>query len=411
MALSGGVPKRSCGLLAAVAMSLGAPSAAVAQAPGSLDAGFGNGGFATAPLGSWVGSVASLTKPNGKIVTVGEAEIGGRRMIASTMLRADGSVVSSYGDGGWVTVDIGGAAAGNAIALQRDGKLVLAGTGRHGGSGPLALTAVRLRPSGELDPSFSKDGIVTVPIGREAIATGVAIQDNGKVVVSGTVLTEYHRFAVVRFNPNGSVDRGFGDGGVSVLDRPAVAWGMVMQRDGRYVVAGHTVTGGREAYTAIRMRRSGGLDQSFGNGGEVLVPIATDAYGLAVALQPDGKLLLTGNTVGNQQVATVRLLPNGSIDPSFGSGGTAAFPGAGVNAIALQADGKILLAGVGATLVRLDQNGYMDQTFGDGGTIFARIGTSDAANGVSVQPNGMIVLAGAATISGRIVNSVIRVHP
>jgi uncharacterized delta-60 repeat protein len=399
-------------VVAAVALSLLAASPAWAQAPGSLDPGFGSGGFSTAPLGSWVGAVASLTKPNGKIVTVGETEIGGRHLIASALLRPDGSLVSSYGDGGWATVDIGGAATGNALALQPDGKLVLAGTGRHGGTGPLALTAVRLRPNGELDPTFGQGGISTIPIGSEAIATGVAVQGNGKIVLSGTALTDQYRFAVARLKPNGSVDRRFGDRGVSVVDRPAVAWGMALQRDGRYVVAGHTVSGGQDVYMAVRMRRDGALDQSFGNGGEVLVPIASDAYGLALALQPDGKILLTGNTVGTQQVATVRLLRDGSIDPSFGSAGTSAFPGAGVNAIALQADGRILLAGVGATVVRLDPNGLIDPSFGDGGTMFARIGSSDAANGVSVQPRtGMIVLAGAATISGRIVQSVIRLHP
>jgi uncharacterized delta-60 repeat protein len=411
MARVGGVPGRSCGLAAVAALSLIAASPAAGQAPGSLDPDFGNFGFATAPLGSWVGAVASLTKPTGKIVTVGETEIGGRQLIASALLRPDGSLVSSFGDGGWATVDIGGAATGNAIARQPDGKLVLAGTGRHDGTGPLSLTAVRLRPNGQLDRTFGHGGITTIPVGREAIATGLAIQANGKIVLTGTSLTDAYRFTVARLNPDGSVDRGFGDRGVSVLGRPAVAWGMAMQPDGRYVVAGHTIGGGRDVYAAVRMRRSGELDRSFGDGGEVLVPIGTDAYGLAVAVQPDGKLLLTGSTVGPDQVATIRLLPNGSADPSFGSAGIAAFPGAGVNAIAVQPDGKVLLAGVGASLVRLEPNGLIDRTFGNQGAVFARIGTDDAANGVSVQRNGMIVLAGAATISGRIVQMVVRVHP
>jgi uncharacterized delta-60 repeat protein len=134
---------------------------------------------------------------------------------------------------------------------------------------------------------------------------------------------------------------------------------------------------------------------------------------MAIARQADGKLLLTGTAVsGSNVVATARLNTNGTLDSSFGSGGIARFNGAGVNAMTIQASGKILLAGVGASVVRLNSNGSMDTSFGDRGLAWAQTGSSDAANGITIQPSdGKIVLAGGATINGRIVLSVVRMQP
>jgi uncharacterized delta-60 repeat protein len=388
--------------------------AAPASASGELDTSFGSGGYATAPLGTWSGAVASVVQPDGKIVTAGEALVNGKYLLVSTRMRTNGSLDSTYGSGGWVTVDMGGSAAGNALALQPDGKIVIAGTGRgDGGTGPLALAAVRLKTDGSLDPSFGSGGIATVPIGSVAQATGLAIQSDGKIVLGGAAVTDHHRFVVARLNANGSIDSSFGTGGVTKFEPDGVAWGLVLQPDGRIVLAGEATSNNQRVFMAARVRSNGTPDLSFGNRGVVLVPIGSNAWGMAVTRQPDGKLLLTGSAVaGSNVVATVRLLSNGSLDSSFGSGGIAKFNGAGVNAMTLESSGKILLAGVGASVVRLNANGGMDTSFGDRGLAWAQTGSSDAANGITIQPSdGKIVLAGGATISGRIVLSVVRMLP
>lgn len=398
------------GAIAAVLAGLGAAPAV--GAPGTVDTTFGNGGYSTAPLGDWAGAVASVVQPDGKIVTAGEALVNGGYLLVSTRMNPNGSMDSSYGSAGWVTVDIGGSAAGNAIALQPDGKIVIGGTGRSdGGTGPLALAAVRLRTDGGLDQSFGTRGIATVPIGSVAQATGLAIQSDGRIVLGGAAVTDHHRFVVARLNANGSIDTSFGSNGYTTFSPDGVAWGLVLQPDGRIVLAGEATSGGQRVYMAARVRSNGAPDSSFGSGGVVMIPVGSNAWGMAIVRQPDGKLLVTGTAVvsSSHVVATVRLNGNGTLDSSFGAGGIAKFNGAGVNAMTLQSNGKILLAGVGASVVRLSANGSMDTTFGDRALAWAQTGTSDAANGITIQPSdGKIVLAGAATVDGRIVLMVAR---
>jgi uncharacterized delta-60 repeat protein len=155
---------------------------------------------------------------------------------------------------------------------------------------------------------------------------------------------------------------------------------------------------------------SGSLETTFGTGGFSTVQLGTWVAAAACVVQSDGKIVTTGeaNINGTNVIVSTRMMPDGSLDPTFGSNGIASFPGAGVNAITLQSDGKIVLAGVGASAVRLNPNGSMDAGFGSYGLAWAQIGTSDAANGIAIQTNGKIVFAGAATINGHIVPSVPR---
>jgi uncharacterized delta-60 repeat protein len=405
----------SVGVAAIAAIAFAAFTAAPAgAASGSLDTAFGNGGFSTAPLGTWAGAVASVVQADGKIVTAGEAQVNDKYVLVSTRMNPNGSLDWSYGNGGWVSVDMGGSAGGNAIALQPDGKIVIAGTGRsNGGTGPLALAAVRLKTDGSLDSSFGTGGIATVPIGSVAQATGLAIQSDGKIVLGGAAVTDHHRFVVARLNSNGTIDSGFGTGGYTKFNPDGVAWGLVLQPDGKIALAGEATSNGQRVYMVARVRSNGTPDPTFGSNGVVMIPIGSNAYGMAIALQPDGRLLITGCAVaGSNVVATARLQSNGALDSSFGSGGIAQFNGWGVNAMTLQSSGKILLAGVGAAVVRLNANGSMDTSFGSGGLAWAQTGSNDAANGITIQPgDGKLVLAGAATINGRVVLSVARLQP
>lgn len=388
-----------------------AATPAGAASAGSVDTAFGTNGTSTVPVGSLAVAVAATVQSNGAIVSAGEATVAGTNVILSTRMLSSGAPDPAYGHSGTVTVNINGGACANAVALQPDGKIVLAGTGGDLSSGTLAFAAVRLLPNGQLDPQFGHGGVSTVPIGTEAIANAVSIRPDGKIVLGGMATVAHPEFASARLNSNGSIDSSFGRRGVVTLAPPAAAWGMVLQPDGKVVLAGQQDYRGAQAFMAARLTTSGTLDATFGNGGLVTVPVGSTAIGNAVALQPDGRIVLAGNAFTSTSVAaTVRLMSNGSLDPSFGSGGIATLPlWEAVNAVGLQSDGEILLGATGATAVRMNRDGTPDQTFGTGGATRVQLGTgNDAANGVTTQPDGGIILSGVAHMGGTAVLSVIR---
>ena len=279
-------------------------------------------------------------------------------MIVSTRMTSTGTLDASYGVGGIVTVAINGAAgvdSGAGLALQSDGKILIAGCGRSGGGGPISFAAVRLLPDGSLDASFGAGGVRTVPIGAEAIANAVVIQSDGKIVSAGVASMGHNEFAAVRLNADGTTDSGFGTGGTVTLS-PGAAWGMVLQPDGKLVLAGQASRGGGsqgQAFMAARLLADGTLDARFGQAGIVTVPIGATSYGFGIALQSDGRLVLAGPAFTTTGVAAAaRLNEDGTLDPSFGSGGIATLKDwQGVNGIILDSSGRIVLPAVGASAV------------------------------------------------------------
>jgi uncharacterized delta-60 repeat protein len=272
------------------------------------------------------------------------------------------------------------------------------------------MTVFRLTPNGQLDPGFGTGGVVNVRVGRSAMADAVAIQPDGKIVLGGTALTDHNRFAAVRLNSDGSVDQSFGTAGISLLDPPGAAWGMGLDSQGNVVLAGQETYNGRQAYMAARLLPNGAAAPSFGDSGIVTLPIGTSAIGLAMAVQPDDKVVVTGTAnTGHLSVTTVRLNTDGSLDQSFGTAGVASYPGSGVNQMAVESDGQMVLVGAGASAIRLNADGSPDLTFGKRGLALLPIGTHDVANGVAIEPDGMIVLAGEATINASMQLSVIRI--
>jgi uncharacterized delta-60 repeat protein len=401
-----------------VAIGVCSPAAA---ASGSLDTSFGQGGSTTVAIGSVAAAAAVVVQPDGKIVTAGQASVNNQNVIVSTRMNPDGSLDQGYGHGGIVTVAINGGAgvdSGAALTLQSDGKIVIAGSGRDGTYGPLMFAAVRLDPDGSLDSSFGHGGVATVPLGSTSIANAVVVQPNGSIVLAGTALVGHNEFAAARLNANGTLDSSFGSGGTTAVNSTGGAWGMVLQSDGRLVLAGQTTNpsssvANAQQFMAARLNSNGTLDASFGQGGIVTVPVGSSALGFGIALQPDGRLVLAGPAFTTTGVAaTVRLNTDGSLDQSYGHGGIGTFPDwYGVNGIVLDLQGRIVLPTVGAGAVRLNPNGSADQTFGTGGNALAKLGTSGGANGAAIQPaDGKIVLAGAATINGQTVLTVIRLN-
>src|SRR5205823_4847629 len=124
-----------------------------------------------------------------------------------------------------------------------------------------------------------------------AIANAVAIQADGKIVLGGTARTDHERFAAARLSAGGALDRTFGTNGVATLPATAAGWGMVLQPDGKIVLAGQGASG-TTSYLVGRMLTTGKADLTFGKSGIATIPVGTGAFGDAVALQPDGKILV-----------------------------------------------------------------------------------------------------------------------
>jgi uncharacterized delta-60 repeat protein len=202
---------------------------------------------------------------------------------------------------GIVTTNFGsGAAAGNSVAIQSDGKIVVAGYFSSGGSA-IDIAVARYNSDGTLDTGFDTDGKVTTAIGSATdIGYSVAIQADGKIVVAGYAhMGSTDDFAVVRYNNDGTLDGGFGTGGKVTTDFGSGAdWGysVALQLDGKIVVAGFASSSGNKI-AVVRYKSDGTLDTGFDTDGKVTTAIGSSGdYGSSVALQSDGKIVVAGST-------------------------------------------------------------------------------------------------------------------
>jgi uncharacterized delta-60 repeat protein len=316
---------------------------------------------------------------------------------ARVALAAPGDLDPSFGDLGRTTVDFGSSDSARAVAVQPDGKIVVAGYGNSS----IDIAVARLEPDGSLDPSFDGDGRVTIDFGDVDVAEAVALQPDGKIVVAGYTTVNLD-VVVVRLRPDGSLDPDFDGDGKKTIDYAGgdQARGVVVQPDGKIVVAG---VGGPGVEVAVtRLNPDGSFDETFDGDGTAGVDFGGSDQGSAVALQADGRIVVVGYTSVNDQALALRLDENGALDPTFGVGGkwNIGYGGSSLHtSVALQPDGKIVIGGVGGPLnefafARLDPMGALDPTFAEDGARLLDLGGDDYAADVVLQPNGKIVLAG-----------------
>ncbi len=343
---------------------------------GSVDTSFGTAG--QVPVGGTQNTAQGLAlQPDGKIVVVGFTRGGTNEDFAVARYDTNGAVDTSFGTGGKVSADFSAAVdRAWAVLIQPNGGIVVAGHASI--SSPLGadneFAVARFTSSGALDTSFGTGGKVTTNIaGRTDLAHAAALQGDGKIVLAGRVADgggDNPDFGLVRYNADGSLDTGFGVAGI-VREVTANSWDeaadLVIQNDGKIVAAGHAIVGS-SGFALRRFNADGSRDSGFGSNGLVTTTLSTqDDYGRGVALQRDGKIVVVGGTssLSKPDFGVMRYNADGTLDPSFGSGGklTVDFFGAGDNAqdIAIQADGKIVVSGaatngtsVGLGLVRIN---------------------------------------------------------
>lgn len=375
-----------------------------APAPGSPDVSFGRGGMVTTGFGrgelaeAVAGAVA--VQSDGRLVVAGSARLGEERRddFALARYNRNGTLDRTFGRGGKVTTDFAtGSEFAAALVVQRDGKIVAAG----GASTDPEIDAVdfalvRYNRDGSLDRTFGNDGRVTTDFagGFDRIHA-LVLQPDGKLVAAGWASTSPDRgwddVALARYNRDGSLDRTFGDGGrVSTdLGTSEYANALALQRDGKLVAAG--VIGAD--FGLVRYHRDGTLDRSFGDGGHVVTDFGYyyDAVN-AVAVLRDGRVVAAGRTDTNPSgdVALARYLPDGTLDTTFGRGGTT-YLGFNdyANALVVQPDGKLLAAGYSGIFC-FEADGAVDATFGVDGFV----ATDYAPYAAALQPDGKLVLAG-----------------
>lgn len=398
------MPKLLSPVLAAVLL-LAAPAAAGARA-GDL--------LATSVVGHGrvnLSGHAVAVQGDGRATVVGSRN--GHAFLI-TRLRRDGTPDRTFGHRGTKTIRFGGASAATAqaVALFRDGRIVVGGTVTFGGV--RRFTAVRLLPGGQLDPNFGTGGaVVAGPLGAQLEA--LALQPTGEIVLAGSAEAGPRRAVlVVRLRPDGSLDRGFGSGGA--VDSTGVrlagrARAVAVMPDGRIALAVSPERGrtARGTFVAARLNPDGTFDPTFGGDGVARIATTSrrvhDGGAAALALGSQGRLLLAGTARGGggrEDATVVRVNADGSPalvrrlrDPR----------GRSVRIVAMRRDehGRIVLAGrvsgLGAAVLRLRGSLRRDRGFGSGGMVAPGLRRTRPA-ALAVRPR-TIVMAGSARVGGR----------
>src|SRR5262245_1194483 len=338
-----------------------------------------------------------------------------------TITGTPGSLDTSFGDTGGKVIIPAGASDDYAFAMaaQPDGKIVVVGRAAENRAD---FALMRLERDGALDTTFGSPatpGKVLTDFGNSDTAYAVAIQPDGKIVVAGNALVTASGldFAVARYNANGTLDASFGTGGKLTTAFSAdsdTAYALLLQADGKIVVGGDSnqrTSGTGIDYALARYNSDGTLDATFGTGGKLTTALAAfsgrDSI-YALALQTVGgedRIVAAG---GEGDFSAARYLPNGTLDATFGAasnGKVTALMGSSIGAaraVRVAADDKIVLAGHvsgDVALVRLDASGRVDAGFGSSGKVLTTVPSSReaVAQGIAIDGAGKIVVGGWAS--------------
>lgn len=395
-------------------------------APGDLDASFGEGGVAsiaapptTHPRGH-VGVGVAL-QPDGKIVVVAESAA---HDVLVQRFDAAGTPDPDFGGDGSVTVDFGADDEPFGVAVQPDGRIVVAATSRLTGTSVPRVALARLTTAGDPDASFGTGGTVVTQLGPGATAYALALQPDGRIVVAGGAGAGFFPAAyVARFTPSGALDATFGTGGVftkTIGIFGDTVYALALQPDGAILAGGITTFGGDYGgWFVLRVLPGGTADASFGTDGVV----KTDVNGrnvvsevLDLVVQPDGRILAGGSTESSglpSDFAVVRYLADGTPDETWGDDGIVVTPvlddgpngwkpTTPVRALALQPDGKVLAIGGGALpiestmhliVARYLDDGSLDPSWGDAGLATPDVALADTLGlDAALQPDGRLVV-------------------
>jgi len=379
-----------------------------AAAPADLDPSFDLDGIAITPVGfSQDHGMAAAVQPDGKVVVASQWWIKNylyQSEFGVTRFNENGSLDATFGYGGTAKIVLGGVSdQPRCIAIQPDGKILTGGhVAAENGQDDSPYALVRQNTDGSLDTSFGGTGIVSVPgspsgvFGIEAI-TDIAIQTDGKILAA---VSDSESNMLARFNPDGSLDPGFGAGGIVTvtpgngLRHP----GMALAADGRIVTA--AVYSDAGTYLVVhRFLADGTLDAGFDADGSVVMLMPGDAGVAGVGIQPDARIVVAANyfSVAGRGVMILRYNEDGTLDTDFGENGIVTDPDLDASKLALLSDGRILLLGGDGQLVavRYHSDGSRDQSFGTSGIAISPFlnNNYNAWYGATLVGDGGVVVA------------------
>jgi uncharacterized delta-60 repeat protein len=407
---------------------------------GDLDPTFGTGGMVMTDFhrSTDIANAVAI-QADGKLVVVGQTyqnnDFSGEDFVVARY-NTDGTLDNTFGSRGRVRTDFPGlAAVPSSVVIQPDGKIVVAG-----GAFPLFtflgnFELVRYNPNGSLDTSFGNGGIVTTNFPQGSYAFDVALQPDGKIIAAGTVFVNFDPgessdtdFALARYNSDGTPDATFGNGGqvsTDFLGFEDDAFSVLIQPDGKIVAVGSANDPATfYDFAVARYLSNGMIDTTFGVAGKVHTDFGDQNFDRArsAALQPDGRIVAAGFAIsqggGVQNFAVARYTSNGILDTTFSRDGKTQIDFGnccqGATKVLLQSDGKIITVG-GSNgesgeddflLARLNPRGSLDATFGVGGQVRTSFGDlNGGANGAALQFDGKIVAVGfQATFSNQFSN-------
>lgn len=378
-----------------VGMCLIMASVSPVRASGTLDPNFGSAGVARIDFGGpTTGNQDSLQgaamQSDGKIIVSGRTYVQSQgdvsSQIALARLNTDGSLDTSFGTGGRVLTDlVGGKDQTWAIAIQPDGKIVVVGSTSANPPFNVMSALIRYNSNGGLDNTFGTGGVVYLDNALGQTFTVLALRGDGKILVADGL---GRSFVLMQFTASGSLDTGFGSGGVLTKLCPFVCYPKSLAfQDDKLLVAGLMSAGNNYPFL-VRLNSSGGLDFKFAQKGRAISGINRNSYFTAVLIQSDGNLAIGGTKL-------IRYDANGNLDRNFD---LTTYVNFGPGGLAQMADGKIVATGVTDAPAT---NGFdlVTVIYGTGGNVLASVrtdlfGGDDLGGFVFVQPDGKIVVVG-----------------
>lgn len=373
---------------------------------GSLDLSFDSDGYVITDVGSDdVGSVIGI-QPDGKILIGG----GSNYMFLMIRYNIDGSIDTTFGNTGLVLTDVGpGYDWIEAVEIQTDGKILAAGSALIGSH--FAFCIIRYLQDGTIDTTFGNGGIMTTDIGpANDQPFDMKIQDDGKIVLAGISNngTDYD-YALVRYHPNGVLDTTFSFDGYTTYGSGLgtdIASSVLINNDDKIIIGGRYSNGSHFDFGLVQYDIDGDIDSTFGVNGLVITDIASSHdYLMEMELQDDGKIIAAGNAriVLDEDFAVVRYNIDGSLDSTFGFDGIVTTDVYGMDygmSVVLQTDNKIVIGGYSENssadfaLCRYNENGQLDLTFDLDGKVSNDFGVHEQGYSLAIQNDDKILLAG-----------------
>jgi len=334
---------------------------------GVLDTSFANNGIALVKTGTGATTKALAIQPsNEKIVTGGSALIDGLHRFCLIRYNTDGTLDNTFGTNGITTTTINDGCDINALALQSDEKIVVAGFSVN--NGKPYITLARYTTAGILDKTFGTNGVVTTDIGFQSFALNIALQTNGKIIVVGKGNST--NFTTIRYNSDGTLDGTFGANGIVQTTLPGFTFALdvKIQTNGKIISFGKS----ENTFTLIRYNSDGTLDGTFGTNGIVQTSFSHPVFPSSLAIQSDGKIITAG--LATETVQLVRYNTDGTVDTTYGNNGIVALldhKGMGSPSITLQNNGEVVVAGASsqevAYVANIKTSGKINLNYGNTG--------------------------------------------